>query len=354
MEYIEGESLDKVMARRGRMTWEEFVALGQQLCPALQHAHETGHHSPRFEAVEHHGPARRHAQADRLRHRQGHRSRRLDGDQLHGGHGLVYVAGAVQGPTRFDAQVRPVFAGRAVLRAVDRPKPFEADNAMEMFMQHVQGTFERPLRMVLDIPVWLDTLVCQLLEKKPEQRPLDAHMVANTLGTHSGEGRGAAERRRRGRPPASDRSRPGQKRPDEEDKEAARILMTGKGKAKRKKAKKQLYEQVWLQAVGLLLALGVRGDVLVSGVSAASRRQTLSASGKVDEVGEHSRTKKRPSMAQSSEYLKHYRNRGGQQAKRCRAGPSRPSNIAERTISAKLHAKGTIARRPKLKPQQTR
>ena len=42
MEYIEGESLDHVMARRGRMTWEEVVELGQQSCAALQHAHEQG------------------------------------------------------------------------------------------------------------------------------------------------------------------------------------------------------------------------------------------------------------------------------------------------------------------------
>ena len=42
MEYIDGESLDRVMARRGRMTWEEVVDLGQQLCSALQHAHEQG------------------------------------------------------------------------------------------------------------------------------------------------------------------------------------------------------------------------------------------------------------------------------------------------------------------------
>ena len=38
MEYIEGESLDRVMGRRNRMTWEEVVTLGQQLCAALQHA----------------------------------------------------------------------------------------------------------------------------------------------------------------------------------------------------------------------------------------------------------------------------------------------------------------------------
>ena len=39
---------------------------------------------------------------------------------------------------------------------------------MDMFMMHVKGTFERPARLVLDVPVWLDTLICQLLEKKPE------------------------------------------------------------------------------------------------------------------------------------------------------------------------------------------
>ena len=47
-------------------------------------------------------------------------------------------------------------------------KPFEADNAMDMFLMHVKRKFERPSRLVMDIPAWLDTLVCQLLEKKPE------------------------------------------------------------------------------------------------------------------------------------------------------------------------------------------
>src|SRR4029077_19768818 len=42
MEYVVGESLDRVMSRRGRMTWEEVVTLGQQLCAALQHAHDAG------------------------------------------------------------------------------------------------------------------------------------------------------------------------------------------------------------------------------------------------------------------------------------------------------------------------
>jgi len=43
MEFVEGESLDRVLARRGgKLPWEEVVELGQQLCAALQHAHEQG------------------------------------------------------------------------------------------------------------------------------------------------------------------------------------------------------------------------------------------------------------------------------------------------------------------------
>src|SRR5215217_6452936 len=42
MEYVEGESLDKVLGRRGRFPWDEVVGLGRQLCAALQHAHDKG------------------------------------------------------------------------------------------------------------------------------------------------------------------------------------------------------------------------------------------------------------------------------------------------------------------------
>ncbi|HJZ57623.1 MAG TPA: serine/threonine-protein kinase, partial [Gemmataceae bacterium] len=42
MEFIDGEALDRALARRGRLSWEEVVAHAQQLCDALQYAHEKG------------------------------------------------------------------------------------------------------------------------------------------------------------------------------------------------------------------------------------------------------------------------------------------------------------------------
>ena len=38
MEYIQGETLEHLLERRGRFTWEEVVTLGQQISAALQHA----------------------------------------------------------------------------------------------------------------------------------------------------------------------------------------------------------------------------------------------------------------------------------------------------------------------------
>jgi serine/threonine-protein kinase len=261
MEYVEGESLDKVMARRGRMTWEEVVALGQQLCSALQHAHQQGviHRDLK--------PSNIMVLPDgTLKLTDFGIAKGTDMEALTATNCTVGTASYMspeQCKGERDLTYKSDLYSLGVLfyELLTGRKPFTADNAMEMFLQHVQGSFERPSRLVLDIPVWLDTLVCQLLEKKPEQRPLDAHMVLNTLNTiqekvEAQQSAGVEAVRRR----LIDRA-PGQKRPDEEDKEAARILMTGKGKSRRKRAKK-IYERIWFRATGLVLALAVVGTLL--------------------------------------------------------------------------------------------
>ncbi len=42
MEYIDGEALDRVLSRRGKLSWEEVLSYGKQLCEALQYAHDKG------------------------------------------------------------------------------------------------------------------------------------------------------------------------------------------------------------------------------------------------------------------------------------------------------------------------
>jgi serine/threonine-protein kinase len=312
MEHIEGESLDRVMSRRGRMTWEEVVVLGQQLCLALQHAHDKGiiHRDLK--------PSNIMILSDgTLKLTDFGIAKVSDLEALTATNCTVGTA-AYMSPEQCKGQsdLTPksdlYSMGVLFYELLTGKKPFAADNAMEMFLQHVQGTFERPSRRVLDIPVWLDTLVCQLLEKKPDQRPLDAHMVANTLSSihekvEAQQSAGVEAVRRR----LIDRA-PGQKRPDEEDKEAARILMTGKGRSRRKK--KKFYQRVWVQATGLLLALGVVGSLLALVFRPPSADNLYQQAKKLMDspnFEDHEKALDGP----IKEYLRRYGNREDQQAK---------------------------------------
>jgi eukaryotic-like serine/threonine-protein kinase len=283
MEYVVGESLDKVMARRGRMTWEEVVTLGQQLCAALQHAHEAGivHRDLK--------PSNLMILPDgTLKLTDFGIAKDLDVTAITEANCTVGTASYMspeqcKGERNLSLKSDLYSMGIVFYELITGRKPFNAENAMDMFMQHVQGTFERPSRIVFDMPVWLDTLVSQLMEKKPEQRPMNAATVLAALGSikekvEAMQSAGVDAVRSR----MIDRPR-GARHADEEDKEAARLLMTGRGKrkGKRKKQAKPIYLQVWFQAIGLgtLLAGAVTAIIIAvqppSAKSLYERAETL-------------------------------------------------------------------------------
>jgi len=131
-------------------------------------------------------------------------------------------------------------------------KPFVAESAVDMFMMHVNGKFERPSRLVMDVPVWLDNLVCQMMEKKPEHRPIDAAMVGRVLAeieekvnTQKSVGVDVASARVIDRPRMNNPA-------DASDREAVKNLRTGKKKKKKVERPKTLFEKKWVQAIALI------------------------------------------------------------------------------------------------------
>jgi serine/threonine-protein kinase len=260
MEYIKGESLDHAMARRGRMTWEEVVTLGRQLCAALQHAHQQGiiHRDLK--------PSNLMVLPDgTVKLTDFGIAKDLDVTQLTSANCTVGTAAYMspeqcKGERDLTHKSDLYSLGVLFYELITGRKPFIAETPMDMFLMHVQGTFERPSRIVLDIPVWLDTLICQLLEKKPAQRPLDAATVAQTLErieekvqAQQSAGVDLVKSRMADRPRDLAEM-------DEEDKAAARTLLGRKKKKKRKSGGVPFYYQIWFKAVvysALLVGVGV-------------------------------------------------------------------------------------------------
>ncbi|MBI2807100.1 MAG: serine/threonine protein kinase [Planctomycetes bacterium] len=259
MEYVEGESLDHILGRRKRLAWEEVVDLGIQLCAALQHAHDTGiiHRDLK--------PSNLMILKDgRLKLTDFGIAKDTDVTALTNANSTVGTAAYMspeqcRGVRDITHKTDLYSMGIMFYELLTGRKPFIGETAMEVFLQHANKTdFKRPTEIVMEIPIWLDTLVCQLMEKEPAKRPLNANAVADSLRlirekieAQRSAGVEAATKRKIDRTGAD-------KKLDDEDKTAARALL---GKKKKKDKPQPFYTRGWftVSALGLLLVAGSAG-----------------------------------------------------------------------------------------------
>jgi serine/threonine-protein kinase len=261
MEYVEGEPLDRALARRGTFPWNEVVDLGRQLCDALGHAHEKGiiHRDLK--------PSNLMILKDgTIKLTDFGIAKDMDVTALTGANNTVGTAAYMspeqcKGERNLSAKSDLYSMGVMFYELLTGRKPFVKESPIDMFHAHVYGEFERPSRLVMEIPVWLDTLVCQLLEKKPEHRPFDAAMVNKVLGeveekfaAQRSAGVDAVSARRIDRIP---------NHADETDRDAARTLRAATLNKKLRKKAVPIGQRKWVQAIGLLTALaGVIGVIV--------------------------------------------------------------------------------------------
>lgn len=180
MEYMDGGSLDTVLERKGRLSWEQTVRIGLQLSSALEHAHN-------------HGVIHRDLKPGNLfitrkgRLRLGDFGIARDNDATAlTGAGKTVGTYAYMAPEQIHGkhQIGPktdIYAmGCLMYQFLTGSVPFTGTNAAEIFMKHLQNTPDSVCEHNLDCPIWLDRVIQKMLQKEPSERPYDA-LAVNAL-----------------------------------------------------------------------------------------------------------------------------------------------------------------------------
>lgn len=180
MEYIDGLTLGQVLRERKRLNWDEVVDISLQICSALKAAHAAG-----------------------IVHRDLKPSNLLIGSdgvvqltdfgvaQVFATQRLTVTGGIIgtaeymspeQAEGRRCSKKSDLYSLGAVMYVMltGRP-PFTGQSSLDILRKHLTGRFDRPSLYAPDTPRLLEDLVCKLLEKNPDDRHPDAHIVSLRL-----------------------------------------------------------------------------------------------------------------------------------------------------------------------------
>lgn len=180
MEYVPGETLTALLRRQRRIPWEQAIDFSIQICQALKAAHDAGiiHRdlkpsnlllSPEgVLKLADFGVAQVFA-ADRLT---------VTGGIV----GTAEFMSPEQATGKRATKQSDLYSLGSVLYAMvtGRP-PFAGETAIAILQKHKFGQFDKPRLVVPDLPVWLEEIICQLLEKDPAKRFPDAYVLSRRL-----------------------------------------------------------------------------------------------------------------------------------------------------------------------------
>ena len=179
-ELVEGESLAAVLARRGRFSWETVVEYAMQISSALEHAHAVGviHQDltpdkvliatgDQVKVIDFRCDRATNPTCSSSQRRTRDRAKYQSPEQL-------------RGETKLTHKTDIFSLGCIMFEMLIGHPPFEAQSVAGLQKLH-EAKAARVDSVVLDCPVWLDSLLVQMLDPDPLRRPYSAQAVTLAL-----------------------------------------------------------------------------------------------------------------------------------------------------------------------------
>ena len=262
MEFIDGGSLQDILKKRKRLTWDQAIQVGRQLCAALEVAHNAGiiHRDLK--------PANLFVtRKGKIKLGDFGIARDTEATALTAAGKTVgtyaYMAPEqIQGNVPISKKTDLYATGCLLYEVLTGETPFLAANPAEMLMQHLNDDPYNVREKIPECPLALDGLIERMLAKNPDDRPYDALAVHTELTEILEKAQEVVSQVSPQALAASGASPVATVDPE-----------TGEIKLKKKKKKRdhsEFYEKTWflvtclgvLIAAGIWLALGPNEDAL--------------------------------------------------------------------------------------------
>jgi eukaryotic-like serine/threonine-protein kinase len=181
MEYVQGETVEKVIVDRGHLPWREVVDLGLQACDALHYAHEHG--------VVHRDlkPSNLMVTADgKIKLADFGIAKDLDATALTAtgrtlGTAAYMSPEQIRGTPAVSHKTDLYALGVVFYQMLVGKAPFEGTTPVVLMHCHLNEPPPRPSAKLAEIPKKLDDLIVSLMAKSPADRPWDSAAVGVKL-----------------------------------------------------------------------------------------------------------------------------------------------------------------------------
>lgn len=252
MELIDGGSVEDYLRSKGKLPWEEALAITEQVSQALEHAHDAG--------IVH-----RDLKPANLLLTREHQIKLTDFGIARDTTATALTAAGktvgtyaymapeqIRGKPPVDKKTDLYALGCVLYEMIAGETPFQSDNQGEMLMMHLQEDPPRVTSLVPDCPVFVEDLIFRLLEKDPQDRPYDAlalQVEIQTVRQKIAEQRSVAAETMAGGTATASGTR------GAEDLKAT----LARKKKKKKRASGPIYERTWFLGACLALVIGFIG-----------------------------------------------------------------------------------------------